>query len=158
MRRKKEQHEEKTNNATKKKRTTLVFCSFVFPCCSLFFRVLRFFPCSSFCVVSLVFCGVTRFLWCHSFFVVSFVFCGVIRFSVQCGGFSRSSFCIMRTHSGFPNLQRARYVKFPVVTFTTRLHTNTASRGEPNLFNSSMPSRSSFFESVTSTSTLPESL
>ena len=68
-------------------------------------------------------------MWCHSFFVVSFVFCGVIRFSVQCGGFSSSSFCIMRTHSGFPNLQRAWYVKFPVVTFTTRLHTNTASRG-----------------------------
>ena len=124
----------------------------------MFFRVVRFFPCSSFCryhsffVVSFVFCGGVlfsvvlfifpccplfvvvrvfcgvRFLsWCCSIFpcpsffcvvassalfvfpccpffqcsegvfrVVSFsvllVFCGVIRFSVQCGGFPRSSF------------------------------------------------------------------
>ena len=36
-------------------------CSFVFPCCSLFFRVVRF--CSVFFVLSLsfVFCGVTLF-------------------------------------------------------------------------------------------------
>ena len=36
----------------------------------------------------------------------------------------------MRTHSGFPNLQRARYVKFPVVTFTKRLQTRHREGGQ----------------------------
>ena len=64
-----------------------MLCSFVFPVrvvhcffvLFVFFRVLRFV-------------AIIRFLWCHSFFSVLLVFCGVIRFSVQCGGFPRSSF------------------------------------------------------------------
>ena len=60
-----------------------MFCSFVFPCCSLFFRVV---PCFS---VLFVFFRVLRFVWCHSFFVVSLVFCGVIRF-LWCHSFFRA--------------------------------------------------------------------
>ena len=101
---------------------SLVFCGgvlfsvvlFIFPCCPLFvvvrvFRGVRFlswccsiFPCHSFfCVVdssALFVLPCCPFFQCSEgvFRVVSFsvllVFCGVIRFSVQCGGFPRSSF------------------------------------------------------------------
>ena len=87
---------------------------FIFPCCPLFvvvrvFRGVRFLswccsisPCHSFfCVVdssALFVFPCCPFFQCSEgvFRVVSFsvllVFCGVIRFSVQCGGFPRSSF------------------------------------------------------------------
>jgi len=79
-----------------------VRCCSCFPRCSFSFVVLFDFPCHSFfCVVdssALFVFPCCPFFQCSEgvFRVVRFsvllVFCGVIRFSVQCGGFPRSSF------------------------------------------------------------------